>query len=325
MTPLISVIVPMYNAEKYVEECLRSIQGQTYSHFEAILINDGSTDGSFAVCERFCKTDDRFRLYDGPNEGVSQARNHGRELAKGEYLTYIDADDWVDSSYLRKLYDLCVRYGCLCSGCNHSIAYGHAKTPCFEPSQSTEFLTLEQSLENVLYHGPPDVSACAKLYHRSLQPSLLFPRGRIFEDTATIVTRLQASGGIAMTYEPLYFYRYTPQSISKMDYTSRNWQLMDAALEIGGQILSVYPHLTKGAVRRKVHAALSIRRLLVRCQAENKEPRERANQIIRQNAWTVMTDRKAPIRDKAAIFLLFLGNSVFDHAWIHYQKGREYS
>ena len=323
MRPLISVIIPVFHVERYVEECLRSVQRQTYPHFEAILIDDGSTDGSAAICERFCAGDQRFRLYRFENEGLSEARNRGTRMAKGEYLTYVDADDWIAPPYLEKLRGLCARYGCLCSGCNHYIVSGQREAPRFSIRERHEFLALERCLENILYHRPPDVSACGKLYHRSMIPALTFPKGRLFEDTATIVTRLRAAEGMAMTYEPLYFYRRNARSISKSDYTSRSWELMDAVEEISKQILSAYPRLKRGTIRRKTHAALSIRRLLVRCGEENGAARERAKRIVRENALSVIADRKAPPRDKAAIALLLMGNAAFDFAWIQYQKRRE--
>ena len=324
MQPLISVIIPVYNVDAFIEECLHSIQLQTYTHFETIIIDDGSTDRSFDVCKRLCEEDSRFQLHHYENEGLSEARNRGTKLANGEYLTYVDADDWIAPLFLEKLYELCAAYGCLCSGCNHYISSACKNLPCFAPQEDSEFLALEQCVENILYHRPPDVTACGKLYHRSMIPALIFPKGRLFEDTATIVTRLQASNGIAITYEPLYFYRVNAQSISKSNYSDRSWEFMDAVEQMNQQILSIYPRLTRGPIRKKVHAALSIRRLLAYCNRENKAARMKANRIIRENAFTVILDCKAPFRDKAAIVLLLIGNTVFDYVWKHYSERRGY-
>lgn len=103
---MISVIVPAYNAEDYVEECLASILAQTYRDFELIVIDDGSTDSTGDICERFQKTDSRVNVVHQNNAGVSQSRNNGIRLSKGEFLCFVDADDWIEPSYLQSFMDV---------------------------------------------------------------------------------------------------------------------------------------------------------------------------------------------------------------------------
>ena len=97
---LISIVIPIYNAEKYLEECLNSIKSQTYKNFEVIMVNDGSKDDSETICMNFLRSDSRFRYLKKANGGVSSARNLGLDNVKGDYITFIDADDWVDENYL---------------------------------------------------------------------------------------------------------------------------------------------------------------------------------------------------------------------------------
>ena len=100
---MISVIVPVYNVEKYLEECLDSIQDQTYSDIEVILVNDGSTDSSKEICKKYCKQDSRFLLINQENQGLSAARNKGVEISTGEYIVFVDSDDIIKTNYLEKL------------------------------------------------------------------------------------------------------------------------------------------------------------------------------------------------------------------------------
>ena len=100
---MISIIVPVYNVETYLEECLDSIQNQTYTDFEVLLVNDGSTDGSKAICERYCQTDKRFRLMNQTNQGQSVARNNGVTASTGEFIAFVDSDDIILSNYLETL------------------------------------------------------------------------------------------------------------------------------------------------------------------------------------------------------------------------------
>ena len=111
MDELISIIVPIYNVEEYLRECLDSIQKQSYLNFECIMVNDGSPDNSSKICEEFVEKDSRFRYFEKENGGVSSARNLGIEHSKGEYITFIDSDDWVDSDYLEVLYTTLLEEG----------------------------------------------------------------------------------------------------------------------------------------------------------------------------------------------------------------------
>jgi glycosyltransferase involved in cell wall biosynthesis len=103
--PTISIIVPVYNTEKYLRRCLDSIVAQTFKDYECIIVDDGSTDGSAAICDEYEKKDSRFKVLHKENEGVSAARNVGIEYAEGEFITFVDSDDYLSSVYLRDLYD----------------------------------------------------------------------------------------------------------------------------------------------------------------------------------------------------------------------------
>ena len=115
--PLISIIVPCFNNEKYVEKCLDSINQQSFKDFEVIIINDGSTDNSKEIIEHFIKTKPNYHLINQKNMGVSTARNNGLKLVKGEFVCFVDADDYIESNYLKELYkaikethsDLCMQ------------------------------------------------------------------------------------------------------------------------------------------------------------------------------------------------------------------------
>lgn len=103
--PLISIIVPIYNAELYLDKCIKSILAQTYRNFELLLIDDGSKDGSLNCCNNYAKQDNRIKFFTQVNSGVSITRNRGIELSQGEYITFVDSDDWIKPNYLQVLYD----------------------------------------------------------------------------------------------------------------------------------------------------------------------------------------------------------------------------
>ena len=103
MDELVSIVIPIYNAERYLNECLKSVKLQSYSKIEVILVNDGSNDKSKSICERMCLNDKRFKLYNNTNHGVSYSRNYGIKKSKGKYLCFVDADDIIAIDYVKEL------------------------------------------------------------------------------------------------------------------------------------------------------------------------------------------------------------------------------
>ena len=120
---LISIVVPVYNVSQYLERCIQSVIYQTYENLDIILIDDGSTDNSGLICDKYAKIDKRIRVLHQQNSGLSAARNAGIEIAKGKYITFIDSDDYVDSDYVSFLYDLIKRTGCSLEICSHTVFY----------------------------------------------------------------------------------------------------------------------------------------------------------------------------------------------------------
>ncbi len=113
----ISIVIPIYNAQKYIDRCLNSILNQTYTNFEAICVNDGSSDMSGEICEQYSKKDARIRVYNISNGGVGNARNYGLSMSSGDWFAFIDADDWLEPNYLEVLYNNAIKTGCDISAC----------------------------------------------------------------------------------------------------------------------------------------------------------------------------------------------------------------
>lgn len=214
MPPLISVIVPVYNGAAYVPQCLDSLLAQTVPALEIVLINDGSTDQTPGICNAYACRDSRIRYISQENRGLAAARNVGVRAAKGEYISFADADDWVEPTYLSYLYELLQTHNSSVSACNHWICRGGGKRPRFPVSQSTAFLTPKTVFRHILYDGCPDVSAWGKMYAKSVLQNVVYPEGRLFEDTYRIAEIILAGGGIVYGGMPQYCYRIQTQSLS---------------------------------------------------------------------------------------------------------------
>ena len=130
--PLISIVVPVYNAENYLNVCVNSIIQQTYKNFECILINDGSADNSGALCDNYASVDNRFKVIHKLNGGVGNARNHGLEIAMGDWITFIDSDDWIETEYLNEFVKATANVDLIIQG--HCKYINSKKAKIFSPS-----------------------------------------------------------------------------------------------------------------------------------------------------------------------------------------------
>ena len=229
---LISIIVPIYNVENYLRQCLDSIMNQTYQNFECLLINDGSPDNSAEICREYVDKDASFRYFEKENGGVSSARNLGIEHSKGEYITFIDSDDWVDSDYLEVLHSKIKEYNTdfVISSykkfdMDEDCFYLHIWDQDYYERiwTSQELLSQLPNLEN--YDGSYTVS-WGKLFKRSIFDEILFNEQRKFGEDFECSFKLYLSMTSCLyIHKALYNYRLHSESMLGQVVTER--QLMD--------------------------------------------------------------------------------------------------
>lgn len=211
---LISIIVPVYNVEKYIHQCVDSIIDQTYTNLEIILVDDGSPDNCGKICDEYAQKDSRIKVIHKENGGLSDARNHGIDAATGDWLMFIDSDDWIEADMAEKLLVAAERN-------NAMLAVGGVVL--FEGEQ--EYIPSYYSIQSgcvdardILNKGgmipTAFVIACNKLFRKELFAKLRFPCGMMHEDEATAHYFLTDSGTISVIDKPLYHYRQTSGSIS---------------------------------------------------------------------------------------------------------------
>ncbi len=313
---LISVIVPVYQMESYLAECVDSILAQSYPHFQLLLVDDGSRDRSGIMCDEYAAHDSRIQVIHQPNKGLSGARNTGLAHATGEYIAHIDADDSVESDYLETLLGLCQRHQVRISCCNHLICQeGGKQKPRFTTKGEEKLLTRREACEGVLYHGIPDASTWGKLMHCSICEGFTYPEGQVYEDSARIAETLLAADSIAFTPRPLYRYRIRSDSISRAEFNESKLDFITAVEHMTGLFQTAYPELASGCLRRQIHSILSVRRYFVDCPKVLNPRRNALEDRIRREGRPVLLDAKAPIRDKIAILSVLFGPWVYDMLW----------
>lgn len=217
----ISVVVPVYQVRQWLDRCLASVQEQTHNNLEIILVNDGSTDGSGGRCDELAAEDARIRVVHQSNKGLSAARNRGLEIATGDWITFIDSDDWVHPEMLERLLTM--------TGPEVDIAVaGFERVTTIDSPQGaqcgpTELLTSNQVLAR--YFGADRTLltiACAKLFRREMFTEIRFPEGRLHEDEATTYKLLAKAKLVALTRERLYYYFSNPDSITGSGLSPRH-------------------------------------------------------------------------------------------------------
>lgn len=210
----ISVIVPVYNVANYLPKCIDSILAQTYENIEVILVDDGSTDNSGKICDEYAKKDNRIKVIHKENAGLSSARNKGIEVASGEYLAFIDSDDYISEKMFQLLYDAIGNSELAI--CGYSCVDEDGKQ--IKPGTVIEnkVMTQEQSFDELCrYNNAGYIIACNKLYKKELFDEIRYPIGKLHEDEFVIHNIFSKCNSIACIDTVLYFYLQRQGSIMK--------------------------------------------------------------------------------------------------------------
>lgn len=212
----ISVIVPIYNTEKYLGKCIDSIVNQTYKNLEIILVDDGSPDKCGVICDEYAKTDDRIRVVHKTNGGLSDARNAGMRIATGEYFAFIDSDDWIEPQMFERLIDNVMRFNAEISvgGVVDLLEKGNDYIPfksTFDGEIKNYVLDKKDAMKKYFLGS---WSAWDKIYRRDLFEDIRYPVGEINEDEAIVLKLLDRCSNVCYTNEVLYNYVHRPKSSS---------------------------------------------------------------------------------------------------------------
>jgi Glycosyltransferases involved in cell wall biogenesis len=218
---LVSVIVPIYNVEAYLQRCVDSILSQTYKNLEIILVDDGSPDECPAICDEYANKDRRVQVIHKKNGGLSDARNAGLKIITGDYLMFVDSDDWLEKTAISDLYKLIVRSNAqLAIGGMQRIEDGteHILKSDFSGETRERCFTKTQAMEDLFRNG---CAAWARLFLREIHNGIFFPVGEINEDEAIMLSILNRCTTVAQTNLVVYNYRCRPDSITTTSFSKK--------------------------------------------------------------------------------------------------------
>lgn len=226
---MISIIVPVFNVEHYLKRCINSILNQTYKNFELILVDDGSTDNSGKICDDFANQNENIKVIHKKNGGLSSARNAGTENSQGEYITFIDSDDFISNTYLETLYNLIIKYNAEISCCNFQFFYNESEIKYNNDSGLEECFDSQKALENMLYGKIHGSSACAMLLKRNIVESYKFPFGKYHEDDFVTFLYYASATKVAITSKEMYYYYQRTGSIMHRPFGQSALDELEAA------------------------------------------------------------------------------------------------
>lgn len=306
MQELISVIVPVYNVEKYLFKCVESIRKQTYKTLQIILVNDGSTDGSLAICRALEKEDSRIQVVDKENGGLSSARNRGLDLAKGEYVTFIDSDDYINDNFIEELYRVC-----LDKAVDMVVSGYKERGEEEEILRCVQFenkeLTAKEAIEALCYERNFTCYAWAKFYKRTLFDEYRFEEGRLFEDISIMYRLLDSCKKIKIVSLMGYQYLIRRDSIAHSKFKEEQMVLTVIMDELIAYIQKKYPDLLRAAIRRRNFTYFWLCQQIENSNFQSEQVRRLINSNIKQDIPTVLFDLKSSMKDKIKCLLYLIG------------------
>ena len=222
---MISVIVPVYNVEEYLEECLDSIQCQTYKNIEVILVNDGSTDSSKDICEKYCEKDNRFKLFCQPNKGLSATRNRGMNESEGEFISFVDSDDILKEDMLEQLMKQMSVEEVDIVECWYTNDKKELDLPSPKDAEIIFKGNSKEALVSLCKNNMVRLNAVAKLYRRQLIISFPFLEGLFYEDVYGGIGILKHINKMVKINYIGYYYRVRSGSIMNREFSEKNLDL----------------------------------------------------------------------------------------------------
>lgn len=277
MLDLISIIVPVYNGERYLEECLKSLAEQTYKNIEIILVDDGSTDSSGKICDAWTQKDSRIAVYHRANQGVSAARNYGIEKSNGKYLMFVDSDDWVREDIVELLHKglaenntdmACCGLSMVCDGVVGRTIVANEELVC----------DAKDTIKTAIERKHMGVGPYCKLFLKSLFDEIKFPVGQACnEDVAIIYRLIDRCSHVYFLPKVCYYYRQNTYSVTKQEYSHKFDDILKTSIDNEKFIKNTYPQLNKLIYASTAYSCLQMMIKILKTQNGYEEYKKEYN------------------------------------------------
>lgn len=316
---LISIIVPVYNVEKYLPQCIESIINQTYENLEIILVDDGSTDKSGSICDEYSEKDKRICTIHKENGGLSDARNVAIDIAKGEYLTFVDSDDYITKDYIEYLYKIIIEDNADISICSKLNFYENIQLK--EPKSSGEMkkFTGLEAMENMFYQKDINPSACFKLYRKELFEGIRYPKGKLYEDLGTTYKIFFKANKVIWSPAQKYFYLQRQNSIMSKKFSANNFDRVELSKELLNFVDENCSKLHQAAVARFFVSNIQVLRELPLKDKQYINMIETISHNIKKYRKSVIYDKKVKSINRLIAIFSYLPMGAFQKLGIVYK------
>ncbi len=319
-SPLVSVVVPVYNVAKYLERCTMSLTKQTYENIEILLIDDGSTDESSELCDILAKKEKRILVFHKANGGLSDARNYGLRKASGDYVIFVDSDDTMEEDGIQYLVSLIEKNHTLMAIAPHYVVTD-TKREKYGGEFADTVLTQEDALRRMLQEKGFTVSAWSKIYARGLFSDIEFPKGKIYEDNGTIYKVIMKCDYIAYGNKAVYDYYVRNGSLTKSGFSLSKMDYVDLSDEMCDDILIKYPDMIIPTDNKRLDVRFSVLAQMLDSRlspAEKKKKKEMVDYLKEKKR--IIFNREYNRRTRIAMLALCVGTIFYKKAWHIYQR-----
>lgn len=309
---LVSIIVPAYNVEKYIKKCIDSLLRQSFTDFELLLIDDGSTDTTPQLCDAYAQQDERIKCFHKPNGGLSDARNYGLDRMVGEYVTFIDSDDYVSENYIECLFNM------LSVNSDVQIAMlpiqmlGENDVPNNDLDENVQILSNVQAMKEMFLRKGISHTSCGKMFLADLWKSTRFPVDQNYEDYATSYYVFDHAKKVAYCNNRLYYYIQHRDSIMHQSCSHKTLSVLDVADSVTNYIESECPECMIEA--RALQTAVYLKNMQAILNTGIDQYPEYQTRIfakVCENSKLLLKQKQVSKRDKIKILLLLFNKKLF--------------
>ena len=274
---LVSVIIPIYNTEKYLHACVDSVIRQSYANLDIVLVDDGSTDGCPGICDAYAERDPRVQVFHKPNGGLASARNAGLRVARGEFIIWLDSDDSYEPRTVEKLYQALTAHGLKIAMCNYrNIALDGSVTPRYNVDFVEKVYSHEDMMALCLGGVFPATSSCS-LMARELYEGIVYPEGRLFEDIATTWKLHERANGAVLLGEPMMNRVIRTEGISSNPSIRNRMEGCEAYINRYEEARERWPQYERAMLVSSARLLRKLRRKII--NTNYREYRENAREI----------------------------------------------
>ena len=310
--PLISVIVPVYNVEGYLDQCMESIVSQSYRHLEILVVDDGSSDSSGAICDRWAERDERIRVIHQPNGGLSAARNTALDVMKGQWVIMVDSDDVLHPEAASVLLDAILRDNADLVVGDYIIVNDNEEPqwPDKHEEISHRIFSQQEAILAIFYQCGLTHSAWARIYRASLFDGIRYPVGRLYEDIAIIYQLLKKCEKVVKIDACVYGYRQRESSILG-NFSPRRADVLDICEELENLTQSDDEQYVKAVRSRLLSAYFNILLLSHHDKSgDHKKLQDRCWAGIKRLRLGCLFDKNVRLKNKLGIFASFMGRNI---------------